>query len=615
MNEIYSAPVRQTAADGAAVSPAPVAGWADVGSWSDKATAFLKWSATGRASAVDERVLAGTRFGAAIVLIVATVPDSHARQNTVLLALIAIYVVHAAGVFAHSLNRPEWFVRRGNLLQWIDLVWTIGATSVSGGPASHVFPVFTFVLAAAAVRWGLPRSLHDGAIVLVVSAIQAAVAIAGHGQRAFEWDAFIVRVIFVVGGVGVLFGILAERLHALRFQATALANLVIDIGRMARLKPAIELTLRRLLEIFEARQAWLVVEELHTGTLHVWRATTTGPPDVQVSWNQVSRESHPQWREPITCRGAGCELRRSAGSSWRSVSLPANPGGRLLPVACSLPPGISESEPRHTVLTTPVEFARVFRGKLYVCDPVARPRGEFRLRFLRRVSLQAAPALLNLYLLRNLRSQAESLERARVARELHDGLLQSLAAIEMRLDVLRRQSKRVVPDLAGQLTEVRDLLHEQALEARELMLRLRPLEVDADRLRGALHDVAARFSRAVAIGTRFDWAVDRLDLSPRECNEVVRVLQEALVNVRRHSGATHVDIRIEADADAWALSVRDNGHGLGFTGLRTHEELEAQNTGPRVIRERVAALGGTLAVESSTAGARLEMTFPRHQVG
>jgi signal transduction histidine kinase len=561
---------------------------------------------------VDERVLAGTRCGAALVLLVATFADGHARQNTVLLALITAYIAHAAGVFVHSLLRPEGFAGRANLLQWIDLAWTVAATSVSGGPSSYVFPLFTFVLAAAAVRWGLRRSLHDGAIVLIVAVTQAGLVVAGDGEGEFEWDYFLVRVSFVVFGVAVLFGNLAERLHALRFQATALAELVIDIGRAARLQPAVELTLRRVLQIFDARQAWLVIEEYDTAAVHVWRACTTRGQQNEVSRRELPRESHQHWLEPSRSRALSCEFRR-AGSTWRAVSLPAGSAGRCVPVDCSPPQGIADSDPGDGILSTPVEFARVFRGKLYVCDPVARPRGAFRLRFLRRLSLQTSPALLNLYLLRNLRSHAESLERARIARELHDGVLQALAGIGMRLDVLRRESELPSPEVGQQLAELRDLLREQTLETRELMLRLRPLEVDADHLRAAMHDVVERFSRTVAITVRLHWAVGRLALSPRECNEVVRILQEALVNVRRHSGATEVDVRIEADADAWVIIVSDNGHGFGFTGRRTHERLEAENAGPHVICERVTALGGTLAIESSAEGARLEMTFPMRQ--
>jgi signal transduction histidine kinase len=614
MDQIVSAPIRRSTPGGAAPHIMPLLRPSRPRAWLASAMAFATSAHAAPESAVDERVLAATRCGAALVLLVATFADSHARHNTILLGLIAIYGAHAASVLIHNLVRPEGFVKRANLLQWIDLTWTVVATSVSGGASSFVFPFFTFVLAAAAVRWGLRRSLQDGAIVLLVAVIQAAVLMASGGRVDFEWDYFLVRVSFVVFGVGVLFGNLAEQLHALRFQATALTDLVNEIGRTARLQPALELMLRRVLEIFQARQAWLIVEEIDAGQVHVWRAETTGESAVRVSRREERRELHERWFAPSLGLATACEFRRS-GSTWHAMSLAAMPAGRLVPVRCSLPRDVIESEPGRTIVAAPVEFTRVFRGHIYVCDPLVLPRGAFRLRFLRRLSLQAPPALLNLYLLRNLRSRAESVERARIAHELHDGVLQSLAGIEMRLDVLRRGAETSRPEIANELADVRDLLHEQALETRELMLRLRPLDVATDRLQAALRDVLERFSRTVDVKARLEWAVDRLPLSPRECNEVVRILQEALVNVRRHSHATEVGVRVEADADGWAIIVTDNGDGFGFTGRKTHDRLEAENTGPRVIRERVATLGGTIAVESSPGGACLDMRFPIRQAG
>lgn len=218
--------------------------------------------------------------------------------------------------------------------------------------------------------------------------------------------------------------------------------------------------------------------------------------------------------------------------------------------------------------------------------------------------------LQDLYVLRGLRGRAEARERDRLSRELHDGLIQSLVGFEMRLDVARRQAESLAPPLAHEIEALRDLLHEETLRARELMQRLRHSDVDARRLPLELEDNLERFSRNTGIAARLDWAVRTLDLTPRECRELSFIVQEALVNVRRHSGATSVAVRLESDAEELRLVVTDNGKGLGFTGRLTGDELRTRRAGPRVIRERVAALGGSLEAESSPGGTRLEMTFP-----
>jgi two-component system NarL family sensor kinase len=90
---------------------------------------------------------------------------------------------------------------------------------------------------------------------------------------------------------------------------------------------------------------------------------------------------------------------------------------------------------------------------------------------------------------------------------------------------------------------------------------------------------------------------------------VATIAHAALINVRRHSRATRASVRVESDASGWMLIVEDNGTGMGFTGTRSHDELERRGAGPRVIRERVADMGGRLSVTSSPAGTRLEIAF------
>ncbi len=79
-------------------------------------------------------------------------------------------------------------------------------------------------------------------------------------------------------------------------------------------------------------------------------------------------------------------------------------------------------------------------GRVFLFDPEMMGEPEDELRFLQEFAQQVGPAIYNVYLMRRLRERAGALERARFARELHDGAIQSLIAVEMQLDVLRRQS-------------------------------------------------------------------------------------------------------------------------------------------------------------------------------
>ena len=106
------------------------------------------------------------------------------------------------------------------------------------------------------------------------------------------------------------------------------------------------------------------------------------------------------------------------------------------------------------------------------------------LRFLQELVRQIGPAVYNVYLLRRLRLRAGALERARFARELHDGAVQSLIAVEMQVDVLRRQSATRAEVVPEELGRIQGLLREEVLKLRELMQQMKSLDVDSRKLIG-----------------------------------------------------------------------------------------------------------------------------------
>jgi len=90
------------------------------------------------------------------------------------------------------------------------------------------------------------------------------------------------------------------------------------------------------------------------------------------------------------------------------------------------------------------------------------------------------------------------------------------------------------------------------------------------------------------------------------------VVQEGLVNIRKHSGAKSVYVRFGAQNGLWKLVIDDDGRGFPFTGRLTLTELDDLHRGPAVIKERVRAIGGDMVIESSPGhGSRVEITVPQ----
>ena len=146
---------------------------------------------------------------------------------------------------------------------------------------------------------------------------------------------------------------------------------------------------------------------------------------------------------------------------------------------------------------------------------------------------------------------------------------------------------------------------------RDLIQRMKPIDITPDQLMNTIADAVQRFERETGITARFITPFDRIDLPARACGEVARVVQEALVNVRKHSGARNVFVRLAVADGLCRLAIDDDGRGFPFAGRLSPADQEHTRQGPAVIKERVRLLGGELTVESDPGrGARLEISFP-----
>jgi signal transduction histidine kinase len=223
---------------------------------------------------------------------------------------------------------------------------------------------------------------------------------------------------------------------------------------------------------------------------------------------------------------------------------------------------------------------------------------------------QVSPVLYSVYLFRRLRSRAGAMERAKVARELHDTSIQSLISIEMQVDVLRRTSNG--RPLTPELERIQKLLREEVLNMRQLMQSLKPVEIGPQQFLDFTAQLVERFRSDSGVDARFVSELEEVNLPASACRELARVVQEGLVNVRKHSGAKSVYVRFGAQNGLWRLVIDDDGCGFPFTGRLTLAELDDLHRGPAVIKERVRAIGGDLVIESSPGhGSRVEVTVPQ----
>lgn len=148
------------------------------------------------------------------------------------------------------------------------------------------------------------------------------------------------------------------------------------------------------------------------------------------------------------------------------------------------------------------------------------------------------------------------------------------------------------------------------------MQRIKPLDVEANNLRAHLREFLERFQRETGITARFVCESTPTIRRREICEAVARIVQEALVNVRKHSGANQVLVHLDQGNGYWRLTIDDNGHGFPLAGCFSWADLEKDGKGPLVIKEYVRLIDGELTLESLAGrGSRLVITIPHRRAG
>jgi two-component system sensor histidine kinase UhpB len=201
---------------------------------------------------------------------------------------------------------------------------------------------------------------------------------------------------------------------------------------------------------------------------------------------------------------------------------------------------------------------------------------------------------------------AQEEERARVARDLHDEVNQSLTGLLLHLEAARSKAS---PELARELTETKALANQAMEELLTLARQLRPTALDDLGLKAALASHVDELARKGEVKTSFEAEGDFSAL-PQDVQLVVyRVAQEALSNAARHAGAENLRVRLVREGDDVALSVGDDGRGFSFAEA-------TRGMGIIGMRERALLVGGDLHVESRPqVGTRILLRVPIKGLG
>ncbi|HYL14403.1 MAG TPA: histidine kinase [Terriglobales bacterium] len=563
-----------------------------------------------------ERWLASARVFLAISALVAIWldPSELSSSSAAPYWLLRVYIAHSVVVMLLVRWRHESTAAFRLLVHAADMIWPALISVYATGQRSPFFLFFVFVLLAAAYRWGLWETLGTAIATVGLLWGEGYLLHRGFQPAGTVLAEFLPKRLFMrsisLMITGLFLGYLAEQQKQLRAEKAVIARILgkarVELGTTGTLQSI----LHELLSTFGAQCAVLASQEANSFRIFIGEVAASDETVAPLKWLNPTTADRNLY---LADSPADAFYAVHRDGSFALLALNRD-GVRQRSVSSDFVDRLMARHKFRAVASVSFTLGREWWGRIFLFDPLLTGDRLEELRFLQELIRQISPAVYNVFLLRRLRLRAGAVERARVARELHDGAVQSLISMEMQVDVLRRQSTAESPRISGELGRIQGLLREEVLKLRELMQEMKSIDVDARKLPSFVNDTVERFQRETGISARSVFDLEPSGMPQRTCRELTRIIQEALVNVRKHSKARQVVVRLSAGDSRWKLTIEDDGLGFDFSGRLSQAQLDEAHKGPVVIKERVRLIDGELTIESNPGrGSRLEITVPQQQ--
>ena len=515
------------------------------------------------------------------------------------------YVLHIGYItYAIALAMVMWKRASTGWLPIATHVVDIAAFSVfqylTLGPSSPFFVYFVFSLFCGAVRWGWQGALATAPAVVIAFVLIAASMSVTLGPTQWELNRFVIRTGYLVV-VSVLLVYLGRHEARLREEIRRLAGWPVSKGD----DPATEL--RRVI----AYAAGIVAA---SRVVVIWEPDQE--PRVQVAvWTpegfELTRHASTDFEPWVSEQLADDSFLYPRGAEDASIVTATRRRPIIERDQQAVHPRLAVHLETHSFVSAPFKTervsGRVFFGDLNAATADVLPLAEV-------VAREIGVSVDQREMHNRTRQLAIGEERIRVARDLHDGVLQSLTGVRLELQGLASQLQ------TDSLTAARDRLiaMERALATEQRELRffiedLQPMRSDSrpggtlgSRLDELTKHLAAQWKTPITLRL----AEPGAPLPPEIEQALPRMIHEAVVNALKHGRPSRVSVLLQGDSDGLRVVIADDGHGFPFEGRYDHAMLVRQNLGPASLCERVASLGGDVSVDSSASGSKVEIRLP-----
>ncbi len=550
-----------------------------------------------------ERLIAAGRLVLAAFSLLAIYldPSEPSRYVDVAYSALVTYLAYAALIVLVLWSSMTPPTRLPIVTHGVDLAAFFILIYFTEGPTSPFFVYFVFALISATLRWHWSGTLWTAAVALA-GFIGLGVYIGEVlGDPAFELNRFVIRSVYLAVAA-VLLGYLGEYEQRLQREISGLASWPVGLPektsslvRETLEKSALTLGAQRIVMAWEDKEE--PAECLATWFNGEFASSHERPSSLQRRVAESLREKSFLCHDcrnlspSVLCLGA------EGFQFWRGAPLNVDFQNRF---------AIDGS-----VLSLPLR-GEYLQGRLFFLDKKGLTSDDLTLGEI--IASMVTTRMDSLSLLKQLQQASAMNERIHLSYRLHDSVLQTLAALSLQLAMIEKLLS-TDPRMAKQrLSEIQDIIGDEQRNLRSIVGELKGISLvrsgEDDNVASQLEELARRLEGQWGARIKLELKAPEAGVSKAMIAGVRDLLQEAVSNAVRHGHASVVRIEIFPEGQRTAIIVNDNGSGFPFRGYYDHSALTQNKLGPRTLRERVTEMGGSLAIDSSNSGSRLEIQLP-----
>jgi signal transduction histidine kinase len=547
----------------------------------------------------SERVIAVGRLvlSFAALAIITVDPRKPMYSISMLYTVLVAYIAYSAVLFWVFSTRRVRLAATSKPILVADVGWFTLIVILSEGSTSPFFLLYLFGVCTAAMRWGVRTTVRVAAwsgAVYLVSILVVRRALLGPDFQIHT--AHLMRPIYLVV-LGYLVGFIGEHELSAKRRLLEMISVQREVGRSRSQLFTVVRLLHHVISFFGAD--YLLVQVRAAGGERLeWEGSRS--PERRMRLRDISPGS---W----TAAAAGPDC-------YRVVHTLGNWGRRVecYEVGASRARGLTESEEPaffarssvRSLISVPIYSSGGVDGRLLV----GRRRSNFSkedLGFCQTLVAQAAVILENVILQEKAEELAVAEERGRIARDVHDGFVQSLASIDVGIEVCRRLEVKNPAALDEELLALQQTVKHGYREARSYLDRLRHGASTGPDVDEAALVLVSEFRERTDLDIVFSSSAAGIPARHGVGFELLQIVREGLTNIYRHAHASRATVSVTAHDTAIEVCIRDDGRG--FPSAHANGGARLPNSAvPWSIRERVEALGGDLSL-SSRAGSGSEM--------